>query len=62
MATTKQSIEIALRPGAPVPTGQVRVAGEVDRAFSGWLSLLSELDAATKLVAARLDGEEHGAD
>jgi hypothetical protein len=62
MTPTEDRIEIALQPGAPVPTGHVRVAGDDDQPFTGWLGLLTALDAATKVVAGRLDREGESLD
>jgi hypothetical protein len=57
VAPPEGQIEIALQGRQPVPTGHVRVAGEADRPFSGWLGLLSALEAATSVVVRRLDGD-----
>jgi hypothetical protein len=57
VATSEGQIEIALQPGQPVPTGHVRVAGEADRPFSGWLGLLSALEAATGVVERQFNGD-----
>jgi hypothetical protein len=56
VAPSEGQIEIALQRRQPVPTGHVRVAGEADRPFSGWLGL-SALDAATSVVVRRLDDD-----
>jgi hypothetical protein len=57
VAPPEAQIDIALQPGQPVPTGNVRVAGEADRPFSGWLGLLSALEAATSVVVRQFEGD-----
>ena len=57
VAATQGQIEISLQSRQPIPTGHVRVVGEADRPFSGWLGLLSALEAATSVVARRFEGD-----
>jgi hypothetical protein len=46
MTAPEPRIVIALRPGPPIPSGELKVAGQSDRPFLGWLDLLSALGEA----------------
>jgi hypothetical protein len=46
MELSEAQILIGVDPRAPAPSGYVRVPGEADRPFTGWLALLSVLQVA----------------
>jgi hypothetical protein len=61
MAPPEARIVIALQPGPAAPSGRVQVAGEPDRSFTGWLGLLSALEAAIGPSAGPIAREEERA-
>jgi hypothetical protein len=59
MEGARTEIVIRLIPGEPEPRGELRVAGEPERTFAGWIGLISGLESiihAQPTVSGRTDG------